>query len=105
MSIETEEPALELLPECVIARISNYLSLEELLALGRVSKQCRVLSQVDSVWASKAVLLGIDNETTDKRKAVTSILKKGLAELNENPTNISFHRGGNPTTSVKIGSG
>ena len=89
MSIETKEPALELLPECVIARISNYLSLEELLALGRVSKQCRVLSQMDSVWASKAVLLGIDNETIDKRKAVTSILKKGLAELNENPTNIS----------------
>jgi recyclin-1 len=89
MSIGSKKLTFELLPKGVVARISFYLSLEDLLVLGRVSKQCRELSLIDSVWATKAVLLGIENKTIDKKEAITSMLKKGLAEVNENSTKIS----------------
>lgn len=75
---------IELLPDNVFVHLCLYFSLDDILALGRVSKRCQELSQLDEVWTRKANLLGLSNTPKNTKKSVTTILKEGLAELDNN---------------------
>lgn len=81
MCLKTTGPEIELLPDNVFVHLCLYFSLDDILALGRVSKRCRELSLLDQVWTRKANLLGLSNTPKNANKSVMTILKEGLGEL------------------------